>query len=70
MPNQNMEVDELAEFVRVHNQTLRVLNLANNFMEKDFLKILVEAEYVLGVLNLDSTSFAVDEFAILGKMRT
>lgn len=39
---QNMEVEEVDKFIRVHNQTVRTINLGNNFMEKDFLIILVE----------------------------
>lgn len=42
MGEQNMEVEEVEKFIRVHNQTLRTINLGNNFMEKDFLIILAE----------------------------
>lgn len=67
---QNMEVEEVENFIRVHNQTVRTINMGNNFMEKDFLILLAEAEYMLVGLSLDSTSFVVDEFAILGQVKT
>lgn len=70
MTSQNIEVEQIAEFIRIHNQTLRKIDLGNNFMEKQFLDILVETDYRISSLNLNSTSFIIEEFAVLGRVRT
>lgn len=52
-----MEVDEVENFIRRHNRTVRSINLDNNFLEKGLLGILVEAGYILQALSLESISF-------------
>ena len=70
MYGMNMELEEIASFIKSHNQTLRLINFGSNFMEKGFLQLLVDSQYSLLALSLEATSFTVEEFAILGRANT
>lgn len=59
MYGMNMELEEITNFVKTHNQTLRIINFGNNFLEKGFLQLLVDSKYALLALSLEATSFTV-----------
>lgn len=59
MYGMNMELEEVTNFVKTHNQTLRIINFGNNFLEKGFLQLLVDSNYALLALSLEATSFTV-----------
>lgn len=65
-----LELYQIEKFIRIHNQTLRAVNVGGNFLEKGFMNLLVETGCVLTQLGLRDTSYTVAEFAIFGKVRT